>query len=374
MCNQTTSYSGMIQYFHLCDDPRNHRIQHQLIDIIVISVLAIICGEEGWEGFYEWACDKEKYLKTFLSLKNGIPSPDTLRRVIERLDPQQFLKAFTDWSEALSKRSVGQVCIDGKVLKGVEVKGSPLRLVSAWSEENQMLLGMKKVDSKNNEITGIHEILDMLLLKEGDTVSIDAIGCQTKIVSKIVQQKAAYIIAVKQNQKGLWEEINNYFNQATLMPTEAGCNGISYKNTGRGRKETHHIWTSSDLEWLPQKDKWAGLKSIVCVLRNWVEKGKKKKERRYYISSLDASAEEIGRKIQRHWSIENEFHWHLDVTFREDDSQISAEANENLRVARAIALKLLKEEKTFKKGIKAKMNKCNRSEKYLSEVMSVGNF
>ena len=209
----------------------------------------------------------------------------------------------------------------------------------------------------------------MLLLKEGDLVSIDAIGCQTKIVSKIVEQKAEYVVAVKQNQRGLWEEINNYFNQATLIPTEAGCDGISYKNRGRGRKETHHVWTSADLEWLPQKEKWTGLKSIVCILRNWVETGKKKEEKRYYITSLESSAEEIGKKIQRHWSIENEFHWHLDVTFGEDDSHISAEANENLRIARAIALKLLKAEKTFKKGVKAKMKKCHRSEKY-SGVMS----
>ena len=320
------------------------------------------------------ATDKQEYLKQFLLLEHRIPCPDTIRRVVERLNPQQFLAAFTSWTKELGERVPGQICLDGKALRGVGDKNNPLRLVSAWCENNQMLLGMSKVDSKSNEIIGIHNILDMLLLKPGDLITIDAIGCQTGIVSKIVEQQADYLIAVKQNQQRLWDEISNYFEQAVTMPGEAGCDGVSHTDRGRGRKETHHVWSTSDLEWLPQLEKWIGLKSIVCVYRRWTEGKQRKEEKRYYMTSLDAVAEELRKKIRRHWSVENEFHWHLDVAFSEDKSRISAEANENLRVARAMALQLLTAESTFKKGIKAKMRKCHRSEQYLHQVLLAGNF
>jgi predicted transposase YbfD/YdcC len=374
MTTHTKLQSRMIHHFSICEDPRRHRIRHNLIDIIVITVLATICGEDGWEGFHEWALDKEEYLKQFLSLEHGTPCPDTFRRVTERLNSQQFLAAFTSWAKELGERLPGQICLDGKALRGVGDRNNPFRLVSAWCEDNQLLLGMSKVDSKSNEIVGIHDLLDMLLLKPGDLVTIDAIGCQTAIVSKIIEQKADYLIAVKQNQQGLWDEISNYFEQAVTMPKEAGCDGISHTENGRGRKETHHVWSTSDLEWLPQLEKWVGLKSIVCVYRRWTESKQRKEEKRYYMTSLKAEAEDLRKKIRRHWSIENEFHWHLDVAFREDESRIGAKANENLRIARAISLQLLQAETTFKKGIKAKMRKCHRSEHYLHKVLLAGNF
>ncbi|MDN3505152.1 MAG: ISAs1 family transposase [Rhabdochlamydiaceae bacterium] len=374
MSIQTKLRSRMMHHFKSCEDPRKHRIRHQLIDVIVITVLATVCGEDGWEGFYEWASDKQDYLKQFLSLKNGIPCPDTFRRVIERLNSQQFMSAFASWTKELKERLPGQICLDGKAFRGVGDKNNPLRVVSAWCEKNQMLLGMSRVGSKSNEIVGIHTLLDTLLLKPGDLITIDAIGCQRSIVEKITEKKADYLVTVKQNQPGLWDELHNYFTQATTMPAEARCDGISHAERGRGRKETHHIWSTSDLEWLPQLSKWVGLKSAVCVYRRWVEGKKTKEEKRYYITSLEANAEELRRRIRRHWSVENEFHWHLDVAFGEDDSRIGEDANENLRVARAIALQLLKAETTFKKGIKAKMRKCHRSESYLHQVLLVGNF
>jgi predicted transposase YbfD/YdcC len=374
MSTYITQQSRMLYHFSFCDDPRKHRIRHRLLDIIVITVLALLCGEEGWEGFHEWAVDKLAYLKEFLLLENGIPCPDTIRRVVERLNTQQFLASFTSWARELEERMPGQICLDGKALRGVGDENNPLRLVSAWCEENQMLLGMSRVGSKSNEIVGIHDILNTLLLKPGDLVTIDAIGCQTAIVSKIVQQQADYLIAVKQNQQRLWDEISNYFEQAVIMPAQASCDGISHKDCARGRKEIHHVWVLSDLEWLPQLGKWEKLKSIVCVYRRWTEGKQRKEEKRYYITSLNAGAEELRRRVRRHWSVENEFHWHLDVAFNEDKSRIGAEANENLRVARAIALQLLQAESSFKKSIKAKMRKCLRSENYLHKVLLAGRF
>lgn len=374
MSENTKFKSRLIQHFSICKDPRKRPVHHNLIDIIVITVLGTMCGEEGWEGFHEWASDKQEYLRKYLSLERGVPCPDTLRRVITRLNPKDFLTAFTNWIKELGQRLPGQICLDGKALRGVGDRDNPLRLVSAWCEENQLLLGMQKVSSKSNEIVGIHELLETLFLQPGDIVTIDAIGCQTAIVSKIIQQRADYLIAVKQNQRGLWEEIQNYFEQAIIMPQEAGCDGVSYSQRGRGRKETHHVWSTNQLEWLPQWKEWEGLKSIVCVYRRWTEGKQHKEEKRYYISSLSEDADKLRQKIQRHWSIENEFHWHLDVAFNEDKNQINAEANENLRVARVIALQLLKKELNFNKSIKAKMRKCHRSEDYLQQVLLVGNF
>jgi predicted transposase YbfD/YdcC len=159
-----------------------------------------------------------------------------------------------------------------------------------------------------------------------------------------------------------------------VLPQEAECDGVSKTRNAHGRKECHHVWTTSNLEWLPQLEKWSGLRSIVCVYRRWTEGKRKKEEKRYYITSLEPRAEELQQRIRCHWSVENEFHWHLDVAFSEDRSQISAEANENLRIARATALQLLKAETSFKMGIKAKMRKCLRSEQYLHQVLLAGNF
>jgi len=358
----------------MCKDPRKHRIQHELTDIIVVVVLGTLCGEEGWEGFVDWAYSKEPFLRTFLPLKNGIPCPDTLRRVIERLNPESFLQAFIAWATEVSKRFPGQICIDGKTLAGTIHEGGALHLVSAWCEVNQMVLGSVSAGSeKGKEIPAIKELLDTLILREGDVITIDAIGCQRDIVSKIIDQGADYVIALKKNQSMLWEEVNNYFSQAYEAREYAPCEIHSYDEE-RSRKDVHEVWVTDELDWLTGAEKWVGLKSFVMVRRNWVEKDKEKSEIRYYISSLQESSEKLARLVRRHWSIENEYHWHLDVTFNEDDSQISQEANKNLRIARDIALKILRGEKTFKRGLKSKMRQCLRSEAYLHKVLLSGNF
>lgn len=360
----------ILKHFSACDDPREHRIQHQLIDIIVIVILGTLCGEEGWEGFCEWANDKISYLRQFLPLKNGIPSPDTLRRVMERLHPDQFLKAFVGWAEELQMRSAGQICIDGKTLRGAR---NPLHIVSAWCEENRIVLGTVKKNKKGKEIAAIEELLGMLLLQKGDVITIDAIGCQREIVSKIHKQGADYVIALKKNQHHLWSEAENYFLQAVHAPILANCQRDLSERRGHGRKDLHEVWVTTQLDWLPQKDSWDGLQSLIMVSRTWTEKAKEHRECRYYISSLKADADQLAVIIRRHWSIENDLHWHLDVTFREDDSQIGA-ANHNLRHARTMALHLLRSNTTFKKGLKAKMRKCHRSDDYLNEVLLAGNF
>ncbi|MGE3954179.1 MAG: ISAs1 family transposase [Parachlamydiales bacterium] len=368
--NEKTS-PRIVDHFSLCDDPRRCRIQHKLIDILVIIILATMCGEEGWEGFVDWATDKEEYLRRFLPLSNGIPSPDTLRRVVERVDVDQFLSAFIGWTEEVKVRIPGQMCFDGKTLRKA---GSPLHIVSAWCEANRMVLGAVHTEQKGKEIPAIDKLLDLLILQEGDIVTIDAIGCQQQIISKIVDQKADYVIALKGNQGNLHGEVENYFFQAVKAPVEAHCEAVGALEVLRGRSDIHEVWVTQNLDWLPQLGDWPGLRSLIMVERRWEAAGKKQQERRYYISSLRYSPEQLGHLIRRHWSIENEFHWHLDVTMKEDESDIGAAANKNLRVARTIALNLLREDHTYKRGLRAKMRRCHRSEAYLDQVLSVGNF
>lgn len=294
---QQTIQPKILEHFSACDDPRKHRIQHRLIDIIVIVVLGTLCGEEGWEGFFEWASDKIIYLRRFLPLEKGVPSPDTLRRVMERLNPDQFLKAFIQWAEEVQIRSAGQICIDGKTLRGAR---SPLHIVSAWCEENRLVLGTVKKSKKGKEIPAIEELLDLLTLQKGDVVTIDAIGCQKEIVSKICAQGADYVIALKKNQFCLWSEVENYFQQAVHAPFLASCEGTGSKRQSHGRKDVQEIWMTHQLDWLPQKGDWDGLQNLIMVSRRWVEKGEERQETRYYISSLKADAVQLSALIRRH--------------------------------------------------------------------------
>ena len=374
MSDEQSIQSKIVTHFNICEDPRTRPVQYPLLEIIVIVVLATLCGEEGWEAFADWAKDKTSFLKKILPFTNGIPSPDTLRRVVERLNSEMFLKAFMDWAEDLNSRTQGQVCIDGKSLRSAMYEGGPLHLVTAWSEANQVVLGSIKTPSKSNEIKAIEDLLDVLILKDGDIVTIDAIGCQKSIISKITEQKADYVIALKRNQLNFVDEVDNFFDQVLAAPDYSPSIGVGAWRKGHGRKHKYEVWVSTDISWLPQVDDWNGLRSIIMVIRKWEVDGKELNEKRYYISSLEESPERICHIVRRHWSIENELHWHLDVTFREDQSQIGAIANENLRVARMIALKLLKGEKTFKRGLKSKIRRCLRSDEYLEQVLVSGNF
>ena len=375
MSKQEITQAKILTHFSKCNDPRTRPIHYPLIEIILLVVLSTVCGEEGWEAFEEWGKDKLSFLRTFLPFENGIPCPDTIRRVMERLNPEEFLNAFISWATDLNERVSGQLCIDGKALRGSSKKKSSLHIVTAWSEANRIVLGSVTVPSKSNEIPATEELLNLLILKEGDVITMDAMGCQRSIVSAIRKQKADYLIALKKNQRNLSDEVENYFNQVLEAPEYALCSDCVLEKQGHGRQDRQEVWISRDIEWLPQKSDWKGLQSLILVCRNWEEKGKKCSEKRYYISSLtDTSPEDFAKMIRRHWSIENELHWHLDVTFNEDASQIGAAANENLRVARMIGLDMLRSEKSNKRGLKAKSRRCHRSDDYLKKVLLVANF
>ena len=368
---------SLIDHFSGIEDPRIDRSKrHKLIDILVIAICATICGAEGWEDFELFGTCKLDWFKSFLDLPNGIPSHDTFRRVFARLDPTQFQQAFLDWVRSVTRLTQGEVvAIDGKQLRRSHDRAagkSAIAMVSAWAEENRLVLGQVRVDEKSNEITAIPELLKILEIS-GCIVTLDAMGCQTEIAKTIVDKQADYVLAVKGNQPTLLDDLREYFDwaladkfQQTRYTKDETVDGE------HGRMEVRRCYASEDCEWLRRKAEWPGLRSIAMVeSERRVGEVEPSHERRYYISSLSADAKELNRVIRRHWSSENSLHWVLDIAFREDDSRIRKDHGpENMATLRHIALNLLKQDKSIKVGIKSKRKNAGWDERYLLKVLN----
>ena len=369
------------EHFSRVTDPRVDRTkEHKLIDLITIAICAVICGAEGWTDIENFGNSKLSWLRTFLELPNGIPSHDTFGRVFSMLDAQQFQLAFYDWVLAVNEIVHGQIInIDGKRLAGSEDKFLGKRaiyMVSAWAEENEIVLGQRKVDEKSNEITAIPELLKILAIS-GCIVTIDAIGTQTHIAQTIVEAQADYVLSVKENQGHLFEDISVLFavDQAHAFKY-ATLEHHQEVNKGHGRIETRECWSTSDpayLNLIRDRQNWVGLHSIVMVVSTRLVAGKQTRKVRYYISSLPSDPKRLLQIVRRHWAIENELHWVLDVALNEDHSRVRKDqAPENLAVLRHMALNLLKQEKTAKGGIHAKQLQAAWKEDYLLKVLSAG--
>jgi predicted transposase YbfD/YdcC len=366
--------SALLDHFATLPDPRIARHRwHKLSDIVVIAVCAVLCGAESYPAIEDFGQEREGWLRQFLELPEGIPSHDTFNRVLRLLDPVEFQTCFLRWMQAVAEVTAGEVvALDGKVLRRSFAKGTckrAIHMVSAWASANGVVLGQRKVDTKSNEITAIPELLDLLLLK-GCIVTIDAMGCQRTIAQTIIEQGADYVLAVKGNQPTLEQAVECFF----LTGAEAEANRTRsdyYEQTerGHGREETRRAWISAALGAELTTLAWPGLQSIGMVEATRTVGGKTSVEQRFYVSSLPPDAEHFAHTVRKHWGVENQLHWSLDVTFREDQSRLrTGHGAENFAVLRHIALNLLRQEPSTK-SLPRKRLACALNPDYLLKVL-----
>lgn len=371
-----TEQMGLV--FSEIEDPRVARTRaHLLIDIVIIGILSVIAGGQGWEDMENYGLSKYDWLKQFLALPNGIPCPDTFRRVFERIDPKVFERCFRRWVQSVVETVGAQVIsIDGKTLKGSydrEQGKSALHLVSAWASEHRLVLGQVKVGDKSNEITAIPALLELLDLA-GCIITIDAMGTQTALATQIYNAKADYVLALKANHPTLHEQVKDWFALAIAQ----GFEGVNFSHDervekGHHRTEKRQVWCVlvSQLPALHNQDDWVGLKCVVMVVRVRHLWNKTTREVQFYLTSLDCDARKIGQVIRLHWGVENGLHWTLDVTFQEDACRVrTGHAPQNLALLRRIALNALNLEQSFKRSHRQKSNRAAMDNNYMLKILA----
>ena len=377
---------SLIAHFQDLPDPRLNRTKdHDLIDVLVIAICTLLCGGQTFNDMEDFGRAKQDWFKTFLSLRNGIPSHDTFNRVFAALDPKDFLECFLRWTQSV-RQAVPQeiVALDGKALRRALDKDQSIKyIVSAWAESNGLVLGQLKVADKSNEITALPQLLRVLELS-GCIVTVDAMGCQKKIATEIVEADADYVLALKGNQEKVHEEVKSFLDttleeknrkrpKGALLPKEAQTlQAFETVEKDHGRMETRRYYQSDYLDWFADKAKWEALGSVGMVESIREIDGKATLERRYYLSSLKLNVQTFARAVRGHWGVENKLHWVLDVCFREDQSRArQGYAAENLATLRRLALNLLKREKTKKRGIRGKMLNASWDHPYLLRLLGV---
>jgi predicted transposase YbfD/YdcC len=373
MCESNLDRS-LIGHFSPLEDQRcpiNRR--HVLGEMIVIAIAAVMCGADGWVAVAQFGRSKETWLKEFLALPNGIPSHDTFGRVFSLLQPEAFEDCFRSWVASIREVIPGEIiAVDGKTLRRSHDRAAglaALHLVSAWAAANRVVLGQVATEAKSNEITAIPQLLALLRIK-GCIVTIDAMGCQTKIAEQIIEQEGDYVLALKGNQSTLASEVEEAFIDADVKDY-AGMESefIETVEHGHGRIETRRYRTLGDLSGVPRSALWRGMNMIGMVESQRTLDGKTSCETRFFIGSIGTDTTCFARAVRDHWGIENELHWTLDVAFREDDSRVrEPAARENLAVLRHIALTRLKKDNT-KLGIKNKRLKAGWDERYLAKLL-----
>ena len=374
------------QYLVVIEDPRcSGRIEHRLVEVLVIAVCAVIACAESWDDIALYGRSKLAWLRTFLDLPNGIPSHDTFRRVFMLIDPDAFEAGFTAWVGSLAdsfEREV--VAIDGKTVRRSFDHGreqSPLHVVSAWASEQGLVLGQRCVDGKSNEITAVPELLDLLAL-ENSIVTLDAMGCQTAIAEKILARGGDYLgrtspfdlLTLKGNHKLAHAAVVEHFDQRCFRvgaPHRADCDAF---DDTHGRLVRRRVFASTDAAALEALSGWPGLRTVLAVesIRSVNSAPTKvESEIRYFLSSCPDSPAVLGQAVRSHWAIENSLHWILDVTFREDDSRVrDRTAARNLALLRKIALNIVGRDKTTKASVRARRKNAAWNDAYMLKLLT----
>ena len=367
----------LIEHLSELDDPRcPGKVEHRLIDILVIAVCAVIACAESWEDIALYGRSKLDWLRQFLALPNGIPSHDTFRRVFMLIDPNAFEACFTAWVKGITTRGEQEVgAIDGKTVRRSFDRGreqSPLHLVSAWASEQGLVLGQRRVDDKSNEITAIPELLDVLTL-EHTVVTLDAMGCQKAIAQRILERQADYLLVLKANHGNAYEAVQSHFDShcfehdADLRPV------VDAFDDSHGRLVRRRVFVSPDAAMLPALADWPGLHTVLAVesIRGINGSGKVEADIRYFLSSSSAEAPVLAQAIRRHGSIENNLHWVLDVTFREDDSRIrDPSAVRNFALLCKIALNLVGQDRSTKASLRANRKRAAWDNNYMRQLLT----
>ena len=369
----------LLNWMEYIEDVRQERkVRHKLKDILVIVLFATLANADDWVEMALFAKEYQDYLRKYIELKNGIPSHDTLNRVMGLISPEILQQMYGKWQELLN-RNEGEalkkiICIDGKTMRSNKRKdGKPSHIVSAWSREDDFCLGQKAVEEKSNEITAIPELLDKIQVK-GQIITIDAMGTQKAIAEKIRRKRADYVLALKGNQAGLYEDVELYFSDEKIRKElQKKKNYVCTVEKAHGQIEKREYYQTEDIGWLPQKKEWKGLKSIGMEEKTISDEKGERKEYGYYISSLELDIETFKRAVRGHWSVES-MHWHLDVTFREDaNTTLDKQAAQNQNIIRKWSLSILKVIELMKPRLSMKKKRfviSLRPIQYLEEVLS----
>ena len=373
------SWEAFDYHFRELEDPRSTvNRRHQMLDMLVITICAVLCGADDWEAVAEFGRAKKEWFARFLPLPSGIPSHDTFWRLFRRLDGAQFEAYFLRWVAEVAELNEGEVvAIDGKSVRRShdrEAERDAIMLVSAWATENRLTLGQVQVAEKSNEITAIPQLLLALDLTDC-IITIDAIGCQKEIAAQIVAAEADYVLALKQNQGSLYEDVTFLFEDLRESKfTAFAFDSVREVDKGHGRIEIRQCWTINDPTLLPHLRgalDWPALQSLVWIRAQRIQNEERSIVDRYFISSLPGEAHQLLQAVRSHWQIENGMHWVLDFAFREDDSRLrKGHSAQNFAILRRIALNLLKQDKTTKLGIKNKRLKAAWNHDYLLMLLS----
>ena len=366
---------NILMYLDLAIDYRQSaKVRHKIKDIIALVFLSELSNAEKWEDVEVFGKEHEKFLRQYLKLPNGIPSHDTIQRVFTIISPE-FLQGFRDkWNEMLNKEEGTKIkkllSIDGKTQRGNGNQNQKANHIVSAVNENGFCVGEKLVADKSNEITAIPELLDSLNIR-GQIITIDAMGTQKEIAKKIRKKRADYVLALKKNHGNLYDDVKTYFDDHEFL---SKCCYEQTKEKARGGIEKREYWQTEDIGWLDGRKEWTGIKSIAITRNTIIKNGEESTETRYFISSLRSDAKEISRAIRGHWMIES-YHWHLDVTFREDENRtLEKQAAFNRNIIKKLALNVLKIIDVTKKNLSMARKRFaigTNPEKHLAYILSL---